>query len=155
MNFEKETMRVLKDSISHYEKMSMLARSSGERAEYRDKANRCRDELNYLLDEYRDDLPWTDPVDWDVLEIDDDVEWSFLQIMYRLKAHKIDCLQVINWFDGDDILITGIREMYPDRIAKALGVHKECISLDSDVGVCIVNLFKEKCLRKLDEKVVE
>ena len=49
MNLENETMRVLKHSISHYERMSMLARSSGERAEYRDKANRCRDELNYLI----------------------------------------------------------------------------------------------------------
>ena len=50
MNLENEMMRVLKHSISHYEKMSMLASSSGERAEYRDKANRCRDELNYLLE---------------------------------------------------------------------------------------------------------
>ena len=112
---------------------------------------RCK----YCSFEYDNSLPWTDPVDWDVLSIDDDVEWSFLQIMYRLKSRNIDCLQVFNWFDGDDILITGIREMYPDLIAKALGVHKECISLDSDVGICIVNLFMEKCLRKLDEKVVE
>jgi hypothetical protein len=29
----------------------MLARSSAERAEYKDKANRCRDELNILLKE--------------------------------------------------------------------------------------------------------
>jgi hypothetical protein len=28
----------------------MLARSSKERADYKDKANRCRDELNYLLE---------------------------------------------------------------------------------------------------------
>ena len=33
-----------------YERMSMLARSSKERADYKDKANRCRDELNYLLE---------------------------------------------------------------------------------------------------------
>ena len=89
--------------------------------------------------------PWTD--DWDIINIDDDVEWSFLQIMYRLKAFNVDCLQVFNWFEGDAILITGIREMYPDRIAKALGVHKECISLDADIGICVVNLFMEKALR--------
>jgi hypothetical protein len=50
MNLENEIMRVLKHSISHYERMSMLARSSKERADYKDKANRCRDELNYLLE---------------------------------------------------------------------------------------------------------
>ena len=104
---------------------------------------RCK----YCNFEYDDSLPWTDPCEWDVLDLDDDVEWSFLQIMYRLKAFKIDCLQVFNWFDNDDILLIGVREMYPDRIAKALGVHKECISLDSDVGICVVNLFKEKYLR--------
>lgn len=49
MNLENETMRILKHSISHYERMSMLARSSRERADYKEKANKCRDELNYLL----------------------------------------------------------------------------------------------------------
>lgn len=49
MNLENEIMRVLKHSISHYEKMSMLARSSSERTEYKLKADKCRDELNYLL----------------------------------------------------------------------------------------------------------
>ena len=49
MNLENETMRVLKHSISHYERMSMLARSSSERAEYKQKAEKCRDELNYYL----------------------------------------------------------------------------------------------------------
>ena len=49
MNLENEMMRVLKHSISHYERMSMLARSSKERTEYKEKADKCRDELNYLL----------------------------------------------------------------------------------------------------------
>lgn len=49
MNLENEIMRVLKHSISHYERMSMLARSSSERTEYKQKAEKCRDELNYLL----------------------------------------------------------------------------------------------------------
>ena len=49
MNLENEMMRVLKHSISHYERMSMLARSSSERTEYKEKADKCRDELNYLL----------------------------------------------------------------------------------------------------------
>ena len=32
--------------------------------------------------------PWSD--DWDIFDIDDDVEWSFLQIQDRLKYHDID-----------------------------------------------------------------
>ena len=54
MNLENEIMRVLKHSISHYERMSMLARSSSERAEYREKASKCRDELNLLLAENKE-----------------------------------------------------------------------------------------------------
>ena len=49
MNLENETIRILTLSISHYERMSMLARSTSERADYKQKAERCRDELNYLL----------------------------------------------------------------------------------------------------------
>ena len=49
MNLENETIRILTHSISHYERMSMLARSSSERAEYKQKADKCRDELNYYL----------------------------------------------------------------------------------------------------------
>ena len=49
MNLENETIRILTHSISHYERMSMLARSTSERADYKQKAERCRDELNYLL----------------------------------------------------------------------------------------------------------
>ena len=104
---------------------------------------RCK----YCHFEYDDDLPWTNPCEWDILDIDEDVEWSFLQIQYRLKSKDIDCLQVFNWFEGDAILITGIREIHPDRISHALGVHKECISLDADAGICVINLFMEKYLR--------
>ena len=51
MNPTNETTRILKTSISHYEKMSMLARSSSERIEYKQKAELCRDELNLILKE--------------------------------------------------------------------------------------------------------
>ena len=51
MNPTNETIRILKTSISHYEKMSMLARSSSERIEYKQKAELCRDELNLILKE--------------------------------------------------------------------------------------------------------
>lgn len=103
---------------------------------------RCK----YCSFEYDDDLPWTNDVDWDIFDIDDDVEWSFLQIQYRLKSKDIDCLQVINWFDDNVIVLIGCNA-YADRIARALGVDKECMVQDLDIGVTVVNLFKEKVIR--------
>ena len=117
--------------------------------------NRCHICENYLHGierckycsfEYDDNLPWTNDVDWDIFEIDDDVEWSFLQIQYRLKSKGIDVLQVLNWGDDDSIVLTGVRA-YPEKVAKALGVNTECIVSDSDVGIMVVNLFKEKVMR--------
>ena len=105
------------------------------------------DTCKFCSFEYDDNLPWTNDCDWDLLALDEDAEWSFLQIQYRLKAKKIDCLQVIDWYNGDDIILFGIREMYPDNIAQALGVYKESISLDPDIGICIINIFKERILR--------
>ena len=96
--------------------------------------------------EYDDSLPWTTDLDWDIFEIDDDVEWSFLQIMYRLKSRNIDVLQVINWFDDNVIILIGCNA-YMDRIARALGVHVDCMVQDLDIGITVINLFKEKYLR--------
>lgn len=96
--------------------------------------------------EYDDDLPWTNDVDWDIFEIDDDIEWSFLQIQYRLKSQNIDCLQVINWFDDNVIILIGCNA-YMDRIARALGVDKESMVQDLDIGITVINLFKEKVIR--------
>ena len=85
--------------------------------------------------------------DWDIFELDDEGEWSFLQIQYRLKDYGIDCLQVLNWFpDDNSIVLMGVRG-YPERVAKALGVHMDSIVSDSDVGIMVINLFKEKYLR--------
>ena len=49
MNLENETIRCLQQSISQYERMSMLSNNSSEKWEYKRKADKCRDELNILL----------------------------------------------------------------------------------------------------------
>ena len=49
MNLLNEQIRTLQVSIVHYEKMAMLARSTSEKSEYRNKAEKARDELNYIL----------------------------------------------------------------------------------------------------------
>ena len=103
---------------------------------------RCK----YCSFEFDDGLPWTNDVDFDIMDIVDEVEWSFLQIQYRLKSKGIDVLQVLNWYDDNSIVLTGVRA-YPEKVARALGVNQECIVSDSDVGIMVINLFKEKVMR--------
>lgn len=96
--------------------------------------------------DWSDEYPPVLDDEWDIFNIDDDVEWSFLQIQDRLKYKGIDCLQVLNWYDGNAIVLIGVKA-YGERVAKALGMHSECISEDSEIGIMVVNLFKEKWLR--------
>lgn len=49
MNLENEKIRVLTNSITHYEKMGAIAAEQSKRDEYKRKARQCRDELNYIL----------------------------------------------------------------------------------------------------------
>lgn len=86
--------------------------------------------------------------DWDILDLDDEEEWSFLQIQYRLKDKGIDCLQVINWIDGNVVVLIGVRA-YAERVASALNVHQEVISNDDEIGIMVINLFQEKYIRGL------
>lgn len=105
---------------------------------------RCK----YCVFEYDDDLPWTNDIEWDIFEIDDDVEWSFLQIQYRLKSKGIDCTMVLNWLNNNILVILGTKS-YHSKIARALGVHEDTITSDSEYGIVIVNLFHEKYIRGL------
>lgn len=102
--------------------------------------------------EYNDGLPWTNDIEWDIFDIDDEVEWSFLQIQYRLKSKNIDVLQVINWFDDNVIILIGAKASSRD-IADCLQVHEESMVQDQDIGITVINLFKEKWLRgELEEE---
>ena len=103
------------------------------------------DRCKYCSFEYRDDLPWTSD-DFDIFEIDSDMEWSFLQIQYRLKSKSINCLQVLDWADNNVLVLIGVHGS-PCKVAKALRVHEECISSDSDIGIMVINLYQEKAIR--------
>lgn len=111
-------------------------------ANYMQGIERCK----YCSFEFDDDLPWTNDVDFDILNIDNDVEWDFLQIQYRLKSKGIDVLQVLSWWDNNILVLIGIRA-YADKVAMALGVNRECIVEDLDIGIMVINLFKEKVMR--------
>ena len=104
------------------------------------------EECKFCSFEFDEDLPWTNDEKWDIFNINDNIEWSYLQIMYRLKSKGIDCLQVLDWYDNNAIVIIGCNA-FNSRVADALGVHEECMVSDEDVGIKVVNLFKELYLR--------
>ena len=111
--------------------------------------NHIHEECSNCKFEYDDNLPWTNDDSWDIFKINDDEEWSHLQIMYRLKKFDIDVLQVYNWVpDDNSIVLVGVRA-YPERVARALGVDMESIVSDLDAGIMVINLFKERYLRGL------
>ena len=101
--------------------------------------------------EYATEVPWTDD-SWDILDLDDDIEWSHLQIMYRLKAKGIECVKADIWFDENIAVVVGANaNTY--NVAKALGVHERCIYTD-EFGIKIINLYQEKAIRLgLDKEI--
>jgi rubredoxin len=79
-------------------------------------------QCKYCEFEYDDSLPWTTDTEWDIFDVDSEVEWSFLQIQYRLKSRGVDCLQVLDWWDNSVIVLIGVRA-FPSKVAEALKVH--------------------------------
>ena len=96
--------------------------------------------------EFDEDLYWNNDEKWDILELDDDYEWSHLQIMYRLMSKNIECLTADIWWDGDLAYVVGANKSTHD-VAEALGVHKEVVYDAGLKPLYIINLFKEKWLR--------
>ena len=110
-------------------------------ANYMYNVDRCK----FCHFEYEDD--WYTMDDWDVLNLDDDYEWSHLQILYRLHAKNLPCSFVDLWSDNNLAILLGCN-VFTSKIADVLGVHEECIYNWSDQAMIIVNLYQEKCIRK-------
>ena len=89
--------------------------------------------------------------DWDILNLDDDLEWSHLQIQYRLKSNNIYCTFADIWTDDNLAYIFGCNEN-EEKIASVLNIHRESIYYDYEHSFVIINLFMEKCLRGYDIK---
>lgn len=94
---------------------------------------------------------WYTRDDWDILNLDDDIEWSHLQILYRLLSKGLPCLFVNMW--NDDIVYLSGCNVFPSKIAKVLNIHQECIYNESDQAFMIINLYQEKCIRKKENNI--
>ena len=120
-----------------------------------DASNRCRlcnhymsgmEQCKYCEFELADDYPPTDDDKWDILDLDDNIEWGHLQIIDRLYYKGIECLSADIWYDNELAYIIGVKGSR-EEVAKALGINVECIFDDVEHSWMILNLFKEKCIR--------
>jgi hypothetical protein len=122
----------------------------------RTKCNICSNYLNgvdrckYCEFEYDEEYNPCRDDDWDILDLDDNEEWSHLQIMDRLLYKGIKCYEADIWWNRNMAYLLGC-DGKDHEIASALGIHEEIISNSCD-GLIILNLFQEKYLRgELDE----
>ena len=60
--------------------------------------------------------------EWNILHLDDNVEWSHHQIMYRLKSKNIECLAADIWWDNNLAYIIGAKAR-TERVKMELGVN--------------------------------
>ena len=100
----------------------------------------------YCNFEYDEDLPY-DNDDWDIFDLDDDFEWSHLQILDRLDRQGVPCIAVDIWFDNNLAILIGC-PAFPHKIAAALNIHEDVIYQVGDTTMVVINLYMEKCLRK-------
>lgn len=104
------------------------------------------DTCKFCSFKWRTDYPATSDKEFDIFELDDDIEWAHLQLMDRLKYKGIDCLFADIWVDNNLAILIGCNANKA-RIADALQVHEEVIYDYSEHGLVILNLFQEKYLR--------
>ena len=84
--------------------------------------------------------------DWDIFKLDDDIEWSHIQVLKRLHSKDIDCTFVDIWTNDNIAILVGCNTNN-FKIAQALQIHEEVIYNDFDHAFVIINLFQEKYLR--------
>lgn len=106
------------------------------------------DTCKFCSFEWRTDYPPTNDTSYDILDMDDDLEWSHLQLLDRLHYKKIDCWSADIW-TGDNLAYLWGCKGSKTEVAQALQVHEEVIYDDVEHGFMIINLFQEKYLRGL------
>ena len=104
------------------------------------------DTCKFCSFEWRTDYPPTTDQEFDIFEMDDDIEWGHLQLMDRLKYKGIDCLFADIWVDTNLAILIGCNAN-KKRIADALHINEEVIYDYSEHALVIINLFQEKYLR--------
>ena len=84
--------------------------------------------------------------DWDIMNLDDDVEWGHIQILNRLRSKGIDCYSADVWWDDNVAYLVGCKANNQE-LAGVLGVDERCIYNDYEHMFIILNLHMEKAIR--------
>lgn len=100
---------------------------------------------HYEENEYKEDK-------WDILKLDDDEEWSHIQIHNRLHLKGIECLFVDIWGNDNLAILIGCNGSV-DKVADALNIHRHCIYYDAEHQMLILNLLEEKIFRMMENDV--
>ena len=82
--------------------------------------------------------------DWDILNLDSELDWEHFQIMNRLYSKNIECLFADISYDNNIAIIIGCTHI--GKVASALNIHQECIYEFNDGMLLVLNLLEEKCL---------
>ena len=106
------------------------------------------DNCKYCSFEWAKEYPPCIDTPYDIFEMDDDIEWSHLQLLDRLHYKGIECLFADIWVDNNIAYLIGVRAD-KSRVADALHISEDVIYSDPDKGFMIINLFQEKYLRGL------
>lgn len=109
------------------------------------------DTCKFCSFEWATNYPPCDDWEWDILDIDEDIEWNYLQILDRLHAKGVPCLFADIW--RDDMLYLVGCNAFSSKIAEVLGVHEESVYNQSDQAFVIVNLYQEKCIRRNEDEI--
>lgn len=121
--------------------------------------NKCRVCNNYLNGlerckfcsfEWAEEYPPCNDDEWDILDLDYDIEWGHLQLIDRLFYKGIDCLSADIWWDNNLAIIIGCKAS-KSKVANALHISEKIIYDDMEHGLMILNLFQEKYLRGMLE----
>lgn len=83
---------------------------------------------------------------FDILNLNDDVEWSHIQLFHHLWDNGIKCLYCDMYTDDNLAIIVGCNAL-DNELSRVLGVHKDCIYRFDELGLIVLNLYQEKCLR--------
>ena len=121
---------------------------------------KCRICENYLVGldtckfcsfELCDDYPPCNDDEFDILDLNDDVEWSHLQILDRLHSKGLSCSFADIWSDNNIAMLLGCN-VFTSKIAEVLGVHEESIYNWTDQAMIIINLYQERCVRENEKE---
>ena len=120
--------------------------------------DRIREEIHKRTGECR--CEEQEKEEFDILKLDEESEfcdeWSHKKILNRLHNFNIDCYFVDMWGCDEVAFISGITghvDKVMNDVAKALGIHKECIYYDYEHCFMILNLFQEKILRERESSL--